>query len=147
LHKYNKETKTLYSESIDFSIKDYIENIQRKLTDTFEYGEAVSHVVGMLRETNKIKEYPFIFSTKYNAMDYKNELKLYNLSVNNIPRDKDLLIECLIKESKQNKKDLFLYNKNGFAAIACRNQDMLDYFKNAYHNPKKIISVIETKQL
>jgi len=146
IKKYNKDTKTAYDEAVKFSVKDYIENIEKKVEDTFNHGEAVSQVLGMLRENSKMDEYPYIFSTKYNAEDYKNELTIYNGSSDNIPRDKDVFFELLVKESKKKKKDLFLYNKNGFAAIACKDKEMLDYFNNGYVNPMKVVNVIETKE-
>lgn len=147
LKKYNKDTKTLYEEPVNFSIKNYIENLEKKVSDTFNYGEAVSQVLGMLRENEKLTEYPFIFSTKYNAEDYKNELKIYNGCTNNIPRDKDIFLELLIKESGKKKKDLFFYNKNGFAAIACNEQDMVEYYKKGYINPMKVVKIYKTNEI
>ena len=145
LKKYNKDTKTLYSESVDFSIKDYLENIKRKVQDTFNYGEAISQVLGELREAKKQEDYPFIFSVKYNANDYENALKIYNGGSSDIPRDKDIFFELLIKESKAKKKDLFFYNKNGFAAIACNTKEMLDYYKEGYVNPMKVVNIYNTE--
>lgn len=139
LRKYNTETKTVSSQAVEFDLCSYVKKYSQKIDLTKLYGEAISNVVVELIEQNKQDELPYIFSAK---MDYSK----YKYS-DDIPKEKDVYLDLLLKEFNLKKKDCILYNNKGFIAIACENEDRAKEYAKKYQNKEKIQSILSVEEI
>lgn len=144
LRKYNTTTKSVYNQAVDFDIYQAVKNKVSKFNLTKKYGEAVSHVLSTLKDDNKVLDYPFLISIKYNQKFLEGIQYNYH---NNCFKEKDTEFDLAIKSLKIKRSENNYYQNNSFACIAFKSESDAVCFKKFYNSVDRKVEILNTNDL
>lgn len=144
LRKYNTTTKKVCSQAVNFDIYQSVLNKVNKFKLTKKYGEAVSHILSTLKEEEKVLDYPFLVSIKYNQSFLESINYDYN---NSCFTEKDKEFESTIKELKIKKSENDYYQNNSFTCVAFKSELDAINFQKSYNSIERKVEILITNDL
>lgn len=137
LRKYNKDTRKVSDQAIDFDCYQYVVNFIEKTQHIRLFGVGVASVVYELSENNQTQEYPYLFSSKFDHTKFEY----------NTPQEKDVYVDLALKALKLKKKDVIHYNNKGYTCVAFKTEEERQKFVDNYKNTEKQVHLYTTDEI
>jgi hypothetical protein len=138
LRKYNKDTRKVSDNVIEFDCHKYVVNFIEKTQHIRLFGIGVASVVYELQENNKTEEYPYLFSSKFDRTKFKYE---------DTPQERDIYFDLALKALKLKKKDVIHYNNKGYTCVAFKTEEDRQKFVDNYKNTEKNVTFYTTDEI
>lgn len=142
LRKYNKATKEIYAEAVDFDCHAYARNFDQMFKLSMAFGPAVAAVAKQIAAAGGVAR-GHIVHTRFDVYKYSSAP---SWDFAEVPMDKDLYMVKALKDFGLAGAPSFI-GPRGFAAVWVEDLAQAQALQASYKDQEKIIAVLDVKTL